>query len=188
MTEIIAAIKEWNAVRKNSVALKQLFSNVKGFKLDMSLFPAGIPLHAYPAIKNKTLYFIVISEENDVRKDPKVLEKQCFWIPCLVQLSDSQEISQVEALERIDSWNRGFNVWIDSVAKEATGIYQNFFIPTYDLLPQTYKVYFALKDDALNPSLKAADLVLKSQSNLFFDTIRFEPPYKDRVKYYILDL
>lgn len=188
MDEIITALQNWNAIRKDAGALISFFNNLEGFKLDMSLFPAGVPLHVYPAIKDNALYFVVISEAHDINSAPNVLEENCFWIRCQETLEIDQEIPAGEALDRINTWTNTKYQWINDVTQTDLGIYQNFFIPTYDLLPQTYKVYFALKDDALNPILKAADLVLKSQSNLFYDTIIGQPPYLDRAKYYILDL
>ena len=187
MEEIITALQKWNAFRKDAGALQGFFNNLEGFNLDMSLFPAGVPLHAYPAIKDNALYFVVISEVHDVNSPPNVLEENCFWIKCKETLINSQEIPEGEALERINAWTTTKHQWINDITQTDLGIYQNFFIPTYDLLPQTYNATFALKN-GLNPSLKEADLVLKSQSNLFFDTIRNEPPYADRKKYYILDL
>ncbi|MBA5794093.1 hypothetical protein H1R17_02360 [Flavobacterium sp. xlx-214] len=187
MNEIITALQNWNAIRKDAGALISFFNNLEGFKLDMSLFPVGVPLHAYPAIKDNALYFVVISEDYDVESPSDELEQHCFWMECKESLMNSQEITEEDALSRIDTWLNTKIEWINDITQTDLGIYQNFFIPTYDLLPQTYKANFALKD-GLNPSLKAADLVLKSQSNLFFDTIIGEPPFIDRKKYYILDL
>lgn len=188
MNEIILALQQWEAARTAPDQLIPLFTSKKGFQLDMSLFPATKPLHAYPGIKEGELGFYVISEEYDVQSTPETLAQHCHWCPCIHALEDGQEIPESEALERIEDWTSNFPQWITNVVPSQYGIYQVFNVPTTSLQPQTYSAFFALKNNVLNPSLKAADLVLKNDANLYFDTIRNEPPFRDPKKYYILEL
>ena len=48
--------------------------------------------------------------------------------------------------------------------------------------------YFGLKNSEENSNVKVADLVLLNDANVFYDTVRSEPPYTVISKYYILSL
>ena len=188
MEEIIIALKKWEAVRLQPNSLINLFVSKIGFELDMSLFAVGTPLHAYAAIKEGVFGFYVISEANDVASTPETLAKNCYWFPCKDALISNQEIPEGEAKERIAYWNNNYPQWINEEVSSEFGMYQLFNIPTTSLQAEKYSVFFALKDNAAHASLKAADLVLKNTNNMYFDTVSGEPPYKDRPKYYLLDL
>lgn len=189
MKEIINAIQTWNKYKTEETSLKNIFSKYQGFVLDMSLFPQGVPLHAYAAIKQDELYFVVISQENDIEQDYDSLEKACVWIKCEENLlNDSQEISDKEAQKRLVEWKLFRNNWISESILIDKEIYQMFNIPTQDLEPTDYTVHFALKNDPIKNQFQVADLILKNSSNLYFDTVRREPPYTDKTLNYILEL
>lgn len=188
MHEIITSIKNWMALRSQPDQLVELFNTYTGFEIDMSLFPQRQPLHVYAAVKKSGEFgFYVISEVNDVDSPDEVLSANCFWCGCTSGMK-GQEITEAEALVRIDLWQADYPVWIPEVVTTPFGMYETFFIPTEDLQPQTYSVSFALKADAVNPSGKAADLILSNNSGGYFDTVLAGPPYRDRSKYYILNL
>lgn len=186
MEQIITALQNWESVRNNPSELIALFANKSGLVLDMNLFPAGIPLHAYAGIKNDVFGFYVISEANDVNSSMEVLSANCHWCPCTNQ--KNQVITEEEALLRISSWQNDFEGWLNNVVTMPFGMYQTFHIPTTDLQPESYHVLFALKNDPITPAIKAADLVLKNDAGVYFDTVYGEPPYKYSDKYYILTL
>lgn len=185
MEEIIKALQNWEYIRKDSNTLKMLFSGKTGFELNMPEFAVGVPVHLYPAVKNETLFFVAISEEFDVLSPESALQNHCVWLECLSGLDNSQEISSEEALQRIFEWKNTSEQFIDECAASESGIFQTYYIPTNGLSNETYKVSFALKNDN---GMKIADLVLKNNANLYFDTVSVFPPYRDRTKYYILDL
>src|SRR5690554_6051357 len=186
MEEIITALQNWESVRNQPSELIALFESKSGFELNMSLFPAGVPLHAYAAIKDGELGFYVISEANDVNSPMAVLSENYHWCPSMDY--KNQIITEEEALERINFWQNDFEQWLNDVVAMPFGMYQTFHIPTTDLQPESYHALFALKDDALTPDIKAADLVLNNDAGVYFDTVRSHPPYKDSDKYYILSL
>jgi len=188
MEEIITSLQNWEDVRNQPNLLIGLFMNKLGFELNMNLFPQKKPLHAYAAVKNGKLGFYVISEVNDVNtSSPQTLSNNCIWCPCLNVLG-GQEIPKEEAKARVKSWNETYPDWINQVVNMPFGIYKTFHIPTTDLQPEKYAALFALKNNIITPAIKAADLVLKSNAGIFYDTIRSEPPYVDSSKYYILNL
>lgn len=188
MEEIIISLQNWEAVRNNPNILNSLFMNKLGFELNMSLFPATVPLHAYAAVKNGELGFYVISEAYDVNSPQAVLGSNCYWCPCLNTLGGEQQISKKEAALRIDSWKKSSRQWINTIVNMPFGMYQTFHIPTTDLQSEVYAALFGLKNNMITPSVKAADLVLMNEAGVYYDTVRSEPPYADSSKYYILDL
>lgn len=188
MEEIITSLRDWEAVRNNPDLLTELFMNKLGFELNMSLFPSTIPLHAYAGIKNGELGFYVISEANDVDSSPEDLSANCYWCPCVHALGGGQEIPEVAAETRVNSWKETYQDWIHEVVNTPFGIYKTFHIPTTDLQPQNYVALFALKNDVLTPDIKAADLVLTNNAGVYYDTVTGEPPYSNPKNYYILNL
>lgn len=188
MDEIILALQNWQALRNNREALIDFFSSKKGFELNVALFPQGKAIHAYPAIKDNRLYFIAISEEMDVQSPISFLNENCYWLECKEGLNNDQEIPVGIALQRIADWENTFPVWIEKTIDQEGAIYQTFHIPTDGLQKESYSVFFALKASEANNNLSVADLVLKSGNGLFFDTVKSQPPYKDRQKYYLLNL
>jgi len=189
MEEIITSLQHWEAVRNNPDLLTQLFMNKLGFELDMSLFPSTIPLHAYAGVKDEELGFYVISEVNDVDSEPEVLSSNCYWCPAVMAFGGGQEIPEDEAVVRVNSWIDTFPDWIYQVVDMPFGMYQTFYIPTTDLQTQKYAALFALKENVLFSEIKEADLVLTEDANVFYDTIRRQPPYAPYSNdYYILSL
>src|SRR5690554_79961 len=186
MEEIITALQNWESVRDQPAQMIPLFMHKSGLVIDRSLFPAGIPLHAYAGIKEDVFGFYVISEAHDVNSPMEVLSANCHWCPCTDQ--KNQIITEEEALLRISSWQNEFEEWLNNVVTMPFGMYQTFHIPTTDLQPESYHVLFALKNDPITPATRVADLVLKNDAGVYFDTVVGEPPYRDREKYYILDL
>src|SRR5690606_32045920 len=186
MEQIITALQNWESVRNNPSELIALFANKSGLVLNMNLFPAGVPLHAYAAVKDGELGFYVISEAHDVNSPMEVLSANCHWCPCTDQ--KNQIITEEEALLRISSWQNEFEEWLNNVVTMPFGMYKTFHIPTTDLQPESYHALFALKYDPITPATKAADLVLKSDDGVYFDTVVGQPPYIDQYKYYILSL
>lgn len=188
MEEIILALRNWQALRSDRTALFDFFNSKKGFELDVTVFPQGKAIHAYPAIKDNQLYFIAISEENDIQSPISFLNENCFWLKCKESLNNDQEIPVGIALERIADWDNTYPLWIEKTIDQEGAVYQTFHIPTNGLQKQAYSVFFALKAGTETNGLLVADLVLKSSTGLFFDTVRAQPPYRDRQKYYLLDL
>jgi len=189
MEEIIVALGKWEEIRKNSMELNRLFANKKGFTLDMNTYAVGVNLHAYPAFRNNELYFIVISEEFDVESERETLSTHCHWVKCVNELPDVPEMPEIASLEnRVVDWQNNFQEWVNETATIDTGMYQVFNIPTNVLKSEQYSVYFSLKTDEETNDLKVADLVLRSDSDVYFDTVRRAPPYFDGITYYLLAL
>lgn len=199
LEEVLNGMRAWENIRGNETALLQLFNNANSLQLDMALFPQGIPLHAYACLLDGELKFAVISEvydraeyHADLGTYIRVIDAVYTDIAPLTQQTyedytftlPTQYIEAADALDRIQTWNSSYTNWLSN----SMPVYQSFHIPTYSLAPQVYTAYFGLKNNALNPAVKDADLVLDSNSGSFYDTVLLQPPYYNRPKYYLLDL
>jgi len=199
LEEILNGIRKWDSLRNSPVAVLPYFENYNALNLDMSQFPQGNALHAYACILNGKLKFVLISEVYDHEiyqaslssyikivdpfyKDITALtdqtyENYTFPLP-------TQYIQAADAINRIQDWNANYTTWLSS----SLPVYQSFKIPTYSLQEQNYTVYFGLKDNTENASVKVADLVFYDNVGLFYDRVWRRPPYPSDEKYYILDL
>jgi len=199
LDEILDGMRAWENIRNNETALLQLFNNANSLQLDMAVFPQGIPLHAYACLLDGELKFAVISEvydraeyHADLGTYIRVIDAVYTDIaPLADQTYDdytfplpTQYIQAADALNRIQEWDANYTGWLSS----SVPVYQSFHIPTYSLSTQPYTVYFGLKSNEVNPTVKEADLVLDSNSGSFYDTVLLQPPYYNRSKHYLLDL
>lgn len=165
----------------------------------MSQFPQGNALHAYACILNGKLKFAVISEvyDDEAYQDSlinhiKIVDLHYTDIATLSEQTyvsynfplPTQYIQATDAINRIEEWNVNYATWLSS---DST-VYQSFYIPTYSLTMQNYNVYFGLKRNTENSTIKEADLVLYNNIGSFYDTVLLQPPLKDSSKNYILDL
>jgi len=199
LEEILNGMRAWENVRSNETTLLQLFNNVNSLQLDMAVFPQGAALHAYACLIDGELKFAVISEIYDRAEyhtdlstyiqvigteftDIAPLENQTyedytFTLP-------TQYIQAADALNRIQEWDTNYTNWLSN----SMPVYQSFHIPTYSLASQIYTVYFGLKNNEEDATVKVADLVLDNLSGAFYDTVTLQPPFRDRSMHYILDL
>lgn len=199
LEEILNGMRAWENIREDETALLQLFENSNSLQLDMAVFPQGAALHAYACLLDGELKFAVISEVYDRAEYHADLNNYIRVIDAgytdIAPLADqtyedytfplpTQYILAADALNRIQEWDANYTDWLHN----NTSVYQSFHIPTYSLAPQPYTVYFGLKDNAEDPAVKEADLVLDSNSGSFYDTVLLQPPYYNRSKHYLLDL
>ena len=199
LEEVLNGMRAWDNVRSNETTLLQLFNNANSLQLDMAVFPQGAALHAYACLIDGELKFAVISEiydraeyHADLSTYIRVIDTEFTDIAPLENQTyedytftlPTQYIQAADAVNRIQEWDTNYTSWLSN----SMPVYQSFHIPTYSLAPQVYTAYFGLKNNQENPAIKDADLVLDNDAGLYFDTVLGEPPYRDREKYYILDL
>ena len=188
LEEILDGMRAWENIRSNETTLLQLFNNNNSLQLDMSLFPQGVPLHAYACLLDGELKFAVISEVYDradyhselgayievidaVYTDIAPLANQTY-VDYTFQLP-TQYIQSADALNRIQDWDANYSSWLSNNVP----VYQSFHIPTYSLSAQSYTAYFGLKYNSDDQIDKVADLVLKTETGSFFDSISSRPPF-----------
>lgn len=199
LKEILNGIRKWDSLRSNPDELLQYFESYNAFKIDMALFPQGNALHAYACIINGELKYAVISEvyDQEIYQDSlikyiKIVDLHYTDIAVLTEQTyenytfplPTQYIQAADAIDRIEEWNTNYAAWLSS----GSTVYQSFYIPTYSLQAQKYSVYFGLKNNLENASVKDADLVLDSNAGSFYDTVLLQPPFINNSKNYILDL
>ncbi|KAA5531755.1 hypothetical protein [Paenimyroides baculatum] len=199
LEEILNGIRKWDSLRNSPDVLVPFFENYNALNIDMTQFPQGNALHAYACVLNGKLKFAIISEVYDhesyqanIGNYIKVVDLHNVDIANVTNQTyesytfplPTQYIQAADAINRIQDWNANYNTWLNS----GLPVYQSFRIPTYSLQAQNYTVYFGLKDNTGNASVKLADLVFYDNVDLFYDNVRRRPPYPSDEKYYILDL
>ena len=199
LEEILNGIRKWDTLRNSPVAVLPYFENYNALNLDMSQFPQGNALHAYACILNGKLKFAVISEVYDkeayqatIGNYIKVVDLHKVDIATVANQTyqtytfplPTQYIQPADAIGRIQDWNANYQTWLSS----NSFIYKGFNIPTYSLAAQNYTVYFGLKNNTENSSIKDADLVIDSNNGLFYDTVAGFPRPGRQGKYYLLEL
>jgi hypothetical protein len=188
LDEIISGLQHWENNRANTELLKSLFEKGNGFYLDMSKFPLGNEVHAYPCILDGILKFALISEVYDnesyvdnirnyiivtdlINFETTTLADEIY--PNLTYELPTQYIAATDAINRIKDWEENSTNWINTNLP----VYQLFSMPTYSLTTNSYKVYFGLKQN--DEATKTADLIL-SHSDAFYDTVLLFPPRRGR--------
>lgn len=199
LDEILNGMKAWDNMRDNKSALYKLFYQSNSLNLNVGYFPQGNALHAYACILNGKLKFAIISEVYDkvAYKDSinnyiKVVDANYTDISQLRTLTyqnytfplPTQYIQAADAINRIEDWNANYENWLSNT----TSVYQGFDIPTYSLTAQYYTVYFGLKKNAGNSTMKDADLVFDNNNGMFYDAVQAYPPLIHQAKYYLLEL
>ncbi|MEG0916993.1 MAG: hypothetical protein RSF68_08275 [Myroides sp.] len=199
LEEILNGIRKWDSLRSNPDELLQYFESYNAFKIDMALFPQGNALHAYACIINGELKYAVISEvyDQEIYQDSlikyiKIVDLHYTDIAVLTEQTyenytfplPTQYIQAADAINRIEDWNTNYASWLNS----DSFVYKGFDIPTYSLALQNYTVYFGLKNDIDNPSIKDADLVIDNNNGLFYDTVAGFPRPGRQGNYYLLEL
>jgi len=199
LEEILNGMRTWDNLRTNKSALIKLFNSRNGFNINLGLFPPNSSVHAYPCIIQGALKFAIISEVYDKvgYKDSinnyiiivdvgykdisnlrtPIYQNYTFPLP-------TQYIQAADAINRIEDWNTNYASWLNS----DSFVYKGFDIPTYSLASQNYTVYFGLKNDIDNPSIKDADLVIDNNNGLFYDTVAGFPRPGRQGNYYLLGL
>ncbi|WCM43355.1 hypothetical protein MG290_06750 [Flavobacterium sp. CBA20B-1] len=199
LEDVLNGMRAWQNIRGNETELLNVFNNHNGLEIDLAFFPQNSSLHAYACILDGQLKFAIISEvydnesyHNNLIDYIKIVDLNYHDVSELGNQNyqehnfplPTQYIQATEAVNRIQDWNTHYTAWITT----SLPMYQSFNIPTYSLSPQPYTVYMGLKNSDDNPSVKVADLILNNGAGVYYDTVRREPPYRDRSNYYILDL
>lgn len=199
LEDIVNGIRKWDSLRSNPDELFQYFENYNALKIDMALFPQGNALHAYACILNGELKFAVISEvyDQEIYQDSlikyiKIVDLNYTDIAVLTEKTydsytfplPTQYIQAADAITRIYDWNTNYENWLSSTISA----YKGFNIPTYSLMEQHYSVYFGLKNNIENPTVKDADLVFDNNNGLFYDTVAGFPRPGRQGNYYLLEL
>lgn len=200
LEEILNGIRKWDSLRSNPGELLEQFDSYNALNIDMTQFPQGNALHAYACILNGALKFAIISEiydhethQDSLIKHIKIVDPYYSDIAKLTEKTyesytfplPTQYIQATDAINRIYDWNENYSNWLSNT----TSVYQGFDIPTYSLQTQNYSVYFGLKNNLENPTIKDADLIFDNNNGLFYDSMRAYPPLRDETtKYYVLEL
>ena len=214
----IDGIKNWNNLRGNVEEMLDLLNQGNLFIFNPSIIfrkeslgvePIEVPyIHAYPAVYDNRLKFILIDAKYD-SKDYTEDEIAQHTYLCEVENNEGlkghdkqskkgeQEINTIDAIERVFNWKKYHNTWIpNQIERTEDGIYQCFVIPVEDYEEGVeHRSYFALKELENPGTVKySADLIIKNSSTgtVFMDTVHPVPPFRPGVttedNFYLLEV
>lgn len=180
MEVMLTAMRNWQNILKDSVALEQYLS--QGHYFTYTVVDKSEFLHAYPGILNGIMVFFVMPAIYDVpmASTAKIMlnTQTC---PLISEYGSGSEIDPTIAKLRISAWEEHYQTWIPQQVNTVDGMFQAFVIPSKQLNADTYTVYMALAiNDAVNPNpFYRADLILTNSLNVtYYDTVRPVPPFK----------
>lgn len=145
-------------------------------------------IHAYPAILDGILnFFMIPSHYDSVDYEDTFNEyvQACpvFWTEAGGILPPGQQIDELTALQRIESWNDNYEGWIAArVAAADPGMFQAFQIGTDDFTEPVVYAHLALKKVTTPVKGYQPDLIIingnaKSQTFTFDDFVKPVPPF-----------
>ncbi|MEL1242816.1 hypothetical protein AAEO56_00970 [Flavobacterium sp. DGU11] len=183
---IINNIKSWGLARSNkeSQVFKQLFLENSGFFFTIPKTNddvTGLYYHAYPGIEKGLLKFYLIRSDHDTEEG----YNEKYVIEATIKnLTGMDIIPEAIAKERIDTWVKNHNGWIDNQLDSEDSMYLAFGIPIDDVEPGSITVYFALAPytSEITGQSYNADLILYRKydgaGESYFNLVRPVPPFK----------
>lgn len=195
LSEILTCIKNWQTIRDNAKELSICLDKAKSFSYTITAKESD-DLHLYPGIctDTKTFYMFLINQAADREQDEKELFDSISQCIVKKQLSNDDSIPEETAKSRIANWEKNCVSWIVASLKKEKNLFQAFNLPaSYMEIGQSYRTYFALKDDPkiLNSGGFVADLVTTPISDkttdAYYDFVRPVPPF-DPSHFYLLTI
>lgn len=179
LQKIIESIKEWNLLIKyeKTDLILSLLEQGDYFNYEIQDIENSKNIHIYPGITEEKLHFYCIPCEFDSEKYKDTIANYIKQCNVYKSIQNSNEITEEEALKRIQNWKTYLKEWLPKQSHTTNGIFKAYIVPTEDLL-NSDKVfaYFALKNNQSDTQF-SADLILKKENNKYYDTVRPVPPF-----------
>lgn len=180
--DILGAINSWTSIISQPEQLLANLNQGYSFIITRDQFDAwnsitGVDtLHAYPAIFNEVMSFVVVDNVTDA--NPTINYNNVFTCDytygktdtVLANINGPSNITIQDALERIFRWLMNKNGWVRDAMTSRAGMFQGFTIPYSDLtslfgstVGNEIYVLIGMKDDG------TTDLILWSDTVSFLD-------------------
>jgi hypothetical protein len=138
-------------------------------------------IHAYPAIYDSRLVFLVIPAEYDNQQYKEQLSKYVEVCPLVfVSPNGSNRIPDGVAKERVENWDKHYNSWVPKQSATTTGIFMAFTIAVEDFEVKETIVNLALMANGEQDIPFTADVVIsnKEANKVYYDDFaKSVPPY-----------
>lgn len=186
-TEIIAALSNWKAIALDDKALTDYLSQGNSFIFQ---YPSYVSvsdfIHAYPAIHENELYFLMIPSEFDKQAYDSDFDQ--YVTPCklisrssvpestLITRTGNNRITSIAAQLRTDAWDNNYTTWIPQQLATTHGIFMSFAIPIDSFEATEIQLNLGLR---LNATIADLVLITQPEKDLFYydNFAKPVPPY-----------
>ncbi len=180
--EIQESVQKWELIRQDSVQLVSYLSQGDSFVYDFpSYAQTSESLHAYPAIYDEKLYFLMVPSAYDKQEYMPVIDQ--YTTACLVQRvvgSGEDRIPSAQAQARMAAWDNYYAAWVPEQVNGAYGIFEAFKIPAQDFEVETVYVNLGLELNAAAIGGFKADLIIINDDGkqiVYDDFVNAVPPF-----------
>lgn len=190
LQKIVESIKEWNLLIKHGKTdlILSLLEQGDYFIYEIRNVEKSKNIHVYPGVTEEKLYFYCIPCEFDSEEYKDTIVTYIEQCHVYKSVQNSNEITEEDALKRIQNWRTHLKEWLPKQSHTTDGIFKAYIVPTEDLInSDKVLAYFALKNN-LSDSQFSADLIFKKKNNTYYDTVRPVPPFDPFDNLFLLDL
>ena len=181
---IAQSLANWAAISKQSDKLVEYLSQGNSFIYNLPAYAVSSPnIHAYPAIHNSKLVFLLIPSQYDNELYAKQISKYVVVCPVgyLVEGGyGSDRIPAGVAKARMTCWDENYTAWVPKQAASTDGIFMAFSISNEDFEVDNVIINLALKANGEEAVPFTADLVVTNReaSKVYYDDfVTAVPPY-----------
>ena len=130
------SIANWHNVLNNSIKLIEYFGqgNCFNYNFIQAMGVGSDYIHAYPAVKNGQLIFLMIPSKYDTAAYATTINNYVTECDVALQLKDNR-ISKKEAVKRMKAWNDNYVTWTPAQVNTPAGMFQAFAIQISDFEP-----------------------------------------------------
>lgn len=180
--EIQESVQKWELIRQDSAQLVSYLSQGDCFVYDFPLYAqTSESLHAYPAIYEEKLYFLMVPSEYDKQEYMPVIDQ--YTTACLVERvvgGGSDRIPSAQAQARMKAWDDYYTSWVPAQVSGAYGIFEAFKIPAQDFEVETVYVNLGLEQNTAAIGGFKADLIITNDDGrqiVYDDFTQSVPPF-----------
>jgi len=177
-------IANWHNVLNNNIKLLEYFGQGNSFNyiFTQTMGTGSDYVHAYPAVKNGQLIFLMIPSKYDNAAYAATINNYVTECDVALQLKDNR-ISKKEASKRINAWNNNYITWTPAQVASAAGMFQAFAIQVVDFEPSANPnrtINFGLIAQPTLAQQYTADLIVTNvemTATYYDDMAQAVPPY-----------
>jgi hypothetical protein len=192
------SIANWHNVLNNNIKLLEYFGqgNCFNYNFTPAMGTGSDYVHAYPAVKNGQLIFLMIPSKYDTSAYAATINNYVTECDVALLLKDNR-ISKKEAAKRMKAWNDNYVTWTPAQANSPAGMFQAFAIQVADFEPTANPdrtINFGLIAQPTLAQQFTADLIVTNvemTATYYDDMVESVPPFSTSAaqsSFYLLQL
>jgi hypothetical protein len=178
------SIANWHNVLNNNAKLIEYFGQGNSFLYNFTttMGVGSSHVHAYPAVKNGQLIFLMIPSKYDTPAYAATINNYVTECDVTTMLRDDR-IPKKEATKRMTAWNNNYASWVPMQTATSAGMFQAFAIKVEDFEPNAdanRKINFGLIFNPALPQQYTADLIVTNvemTATYYDDMAQAVPPF-----------